>query len=382
MIKQAGTVVKRGQILRCGYTTGTCATAAAVAAAHALLCGENADKVLVTLPSGESLEIEVDDTVRVQGGVRCGVIKDAGDDPDVTHGIKISAEVCLITEQSVRIDGGKGVGRVTGPGLQCKPGEAAINPAPRRMITQNLKEMASKADYSGGFDVVISAQGGAKIAKNTFNPRLGIEGGISILGTTGIVEPMSESAIVETIKLEIDRRKQLYGGAVLLTPGNYGRDFCMRLYGFDIDSGVKYSNYLGETLDHLVFKGCSSAMIVGHIGKLVKVAGGVMNTHSSVADCRAEIIAAHAALAGVSRETVEQIMNSITTDVALSILDDNGITQSVCRSILNKIQYHLDMRTKGLVHTEVIVFGAERVLAVSPGAEEMIKTLKAQEKSV
>lgn len=363
-----GTIVKGGKEMRLGFTTGSSAAAAAKAAAVTLLSGKPQEMVKISTPSGKALLIEVLETSMEPGSVTCCVRKDAGDDPDVTDGILIFAQVKK-TDSGISIDGGKGIGRVTRPGLSCKVNEAAINPVPRDMIAAGLREIAGKFDYGGGFSVVISAPEGERIAQNTYNPRLGIVGGISILGTAGIVEPMSEAALVETIKVEIDSK--LAGGAtkLLVTPGNYGRDFARDALGLDIGAGIKSSNYIGETLDYAVYKGVKQMLLIGHAGKLVKLAAGVMNTHSRVADCRAEAVAAHAALHGADREQVRKLMACITVEEMDRLLVKWGLLRAVWQTLLVKIMEHIAQRTGGRCTVEVVVFThQEGILAQTNGA--------------
>lgn len=348
-------IVKHGRELRCGYTTGSCAAAAAKACAMMLLNEEVADVVIIDTPNGITLTLQVEDIVRQKEWVTCSISKDAGDDPDVTNGIKISARVERI-EEGIKIDGGTGVGRVTKEGLSCTVGEAAINPIPRQMIIEALKQTAQKYKYKGGFSVVISAENGEEIAKKTFNPRLGIVGGISILGTSGIVEPMSEKALIDTIRLEINSKTVRNSEYLLISPGNYGRDFALREFGLDIELGVKCSNFIGETIDYAVYKKVKNILLIGHAGKLCKIAGGIMNTHSRVADCRCEIFAAHAALAGASNKQIKQIMGAITTEQISELLQKFGLSRQVFESILKKIEYNLNQRAAFNCTIEVIIF--------------------------
>ena len=276
-------VLSGGKRLRCGYTTGSCAAAAAKAAAIALLAGEAPARVEIGTPEGVRLDLPVEGCVLGQGFARCAVRKDAGDDIDATDGALVCAEVRLGGEEIV-VDGGEGVGRVTRAGLEQPVGAAAINRVPRLMIAHEVRGALEERGCRAGAAVVISVPGGAEIAARTYNPRLGIEGGISILGTTGIVEPMSEKALVDTILLELD---SLYAGGqrtAFLCPGNYGADFARDTLGLDLEKAVKCSNFIGEALDHAVFRGFDDILLVGHAGKLAKLAAGVMNTHSSVAD--------------------------------------------------------------------------------------------------
>lgn len=367
-------IVKNGKLLKTGYTTGSCAAAAAKAGALMLLGDTEIEKVMLTLPSGDQIALEIEDIIRTDKEVICAVRKDAGDDPDVTHGIKIYAKVVKIKED-IQIDGGIGVGRVTKEGLACKIGEAAINPVPRRMIKYSLKEAATEYNYQGGFEVVISVPEGEVVAKNTFNARLGILGGISILGTTGIVEPMSEAAIIETIKLEINSKK--HQDILYLSPGNYGLEFARSKLGLDIDRAVKCSNYIGDTLDYSVYCGFRKILLVGHIGKLVKLAAGVMNTHSRTADCRNEIFAAHAALYSSDSDTIKEIMTATTTDEIHRILDRNDLCKRVYDSILDKILFQLNYRTKNEIQFELIIFSNENgILMQTNKVDEFITRVK------
>lgn len=345
--------------LRCGYTTGTCAALAAAGAARLLLSGEAPERLRLVTPGGIPVEVEPRCCDLENGTARCAVAKDGGDDTDVTHGRLIFASVTR-TDAGVTIDGGEGVGRVTKPGLDQPVGAAAINRAPRRMIAAAVEEVCAATGYGGGLSVVISVPDGAELARKTFNPMLGIEGGISILGTSGIVEPMSERAIVDTIAVEEHQAAVSGARHLLLTPGNYGLDF-LRAAGLD-DQGipcVKYSNFVGDALDIAVTEGFQSVLLVGHIGKLVKVAGGVMNTHSKWADCRRELFCAHAALCGGDRALCERLMDAVTTDGCVAALDGAGLREAVLKSLLAAIQTHLERRTAGALQVGAVVFSNE-----------------------
>lgn len=368
-------IVKNGKELRCGYTTGSCATAASSAAVEMLLSGKRVDIVKITLPSGGTAMFEIENINLSQNKVSCSVIKDAGDDPDVTDGIEINAEVSLC-ENGFMLLGGEGVGTVASEGLQCKVGEPAINPVPRKMIEQNVNLIFEKHSYKKGVSIKISAINGEEIAKHTFNSRLGIIGGISILGTTGVVEPMSEKALVDTIKVLIDKAKVKNAKTVLIAPGNYGRDYCINKLGFDIDIGIKFSNFIGETLDYLVYNGFERVLLVGHVGKLIKLAGGIMNTHSSIADCRMELLAVHSALCGADCSVVKRIMDAKTTDQAIAIIDKIGIIDTVFSSILEKIKFHINYRIKEKMQVEVIIFSAnDKMLIQTAGAQKLAEEI-------
>ena len=343
--------------LRCGYTTGTCAALAAQGAARLLLSGRTPETVSLTTPKGLTVEIEPaawymeDETAAV-----CAVVKDAGDDTDATDGITIAATVRHSDSPGVTVDGGPGVGRVTKPGLDQPVGAAAINSIPRRMIGEQVLAVCAEADYTGGLEVVISVPGGEEAAKRTFNPELGVEGGISILGTSGIVEPMSEQALVATIELEL-KQAAANSSRLILTPGNYGANF-LRARGWD-QLGVpivKCSNFIGEAVDSAAGMPFQQVLLVGHIGKLVKLAGGVMNTHSKYADCRAELFCAHAALCGAGGELCRSLMASATTDECIALLDTAGLRRPVLESLLSSAQIHLDRRVQGAYRIGAVLF--------------------------
>jgi cobalt-precorrin-5B (C1)-methyltransferase len=251
------------------------------------------------------------------------------------------------------------------------------------MIEENVSQTAAKFHYDGGFHITISAPGGEKIAKSTYNPRLGIVGGISILGTSGIVEPMSEAALIDTIKVEINSK--FAGGAdkLLITPGNYGRDFALNTFGLDLETGVKCSNYIGETLDYAVYKGFRQLLLIGHAGKLVKLAAGVMNTHSRVADCRSEVFATHAALAGAGAAQVKQLMESLTTEEMHRLLKSWGMSQVVWRSILAKMTARVNLRTGCRCQVEMVVFTiGDGILAQTENAAELAGEIRAMQAKV
>lgn len=378
-------VVKNQKKLALGYTTGSCAAAAAKAAAVALLTGEPVRQVRLMTPKGIELLLDVEDLTRAPDGVRCAVRKDAGDDPDITHGMCVYAAVRR-APHGIAIDGGEGVGRVTRPGLAQPAGTAAINPGPRRQIARALEETAAACGYTGGFSVEISIPHGAEVAARTFNPNLGIVGGLSVLGTSGIVEPMSEQALIDTIHLDIDARYAAGERTLLLCPGNYGEDFARDALGLDIARGVKCSNFLGEALDYAVYRGFGGVLLVGHAGKLIKLAAGVFQTHSAYADARQEVFAAHAALCGAAPETVRALMDAVTVDACLAVLQRAHMDRPVLDSISQAIQKHLTRRTAGKsgrpFAVEYVIFtNTYGVLMQTAGAEAGIRARWEQENS-
>ena len=364
--------------MRTGYTTGSCAAAAAKAAVCMLLSGEVIQQVRLMTPKGVELDLEVEQIQRRQHGVRCAVRKDSGDDPDVTNGIYVYAEVRKEPEPGIYLDGGEGIGRITKKGLEQPVGAAAINRVPRQMILEAVKEQSIRYGYQGGLSVIISAPEGKKLAAKTFNPRLGIENGISILGTSGIVEPMSEKALTDTIFLEMKMLKENGIDRCCVVPGNYGRDFLAEQLGVDTDQAVKCSNYIGETIDAAVNLEMRSLLLIGHIGTLIKVAAGVMNTHSRQADCRMEVLAAYAAAEGASAECVQAILSCITTTEALELLKEKGILSGVMERVMERIDFHLRHRAGGSLQVEAIVFSTEDgILGKTKRAEALLKKIRA-----
>ncbi|MDO4614467.1 MAG: cobalt-precorrin-5B (C(1))-methyltransferase CbiD [Lachnospiraceae bacterium] len=366
--------------LREGFTTGSCAAAAARAAAEMLLCGREADAVTIVTPAGKNFIAEVCDVRMEEGFVSCAVQKDSGDDPDITNGVFIYAEVRRIGRPEILITGGEGVGRVTKPGLDQPVGEAAINSVPRRMIRQNLTELLEKYAVSGGFSVCIRIPEGRRLAEQTFNPRLGIVGGISVLGTTGIVKPMSEEALVETIRTEI-RVKAAEGCEVLCAaPGNYGMHFLQSEYGFPEGQAVTASNYIYDTVCMAREAGFRKFLLVGHIGKLVKAAGGVKNTHSRYGDRRMEILAALSRpyLAGEDWKRCEKaLLDSVVTDDGIRILDEWGIREQVMRDMADQIRINLNDWADARMDCQTIVFSnVYGILAGTELAEEYLMKAK------
>ena len=369
-------VSKGSKKLRCGFTTGTCAAAASAGAARMLLSGKVIENITVITPSGNSVTVGLTDIKKENDYVSCAVQKDSGDDPDVTDKILVYSTVSY-EKSGITVDGGEGVGRVTKKGLKQQIGKAAINPVPRKMIEEQLKTAASDYSYDGGLKAVISVPMGIQIAKKTFNPRLGIEGGISILGTTGIVEPMSVQALIDTISVELDVRKAQNEEFIIVTPGNYGQDFLRDNLGIAVDKCVKCSNFIGDTIDMCIEKGFKSMLLVGHIGKLSKLGCTIYNTHSRYADGRMEAFALCAALCGAEREVLENILGCITTDAALEILKKEGIFDETIKMLEKRIDRSLKLRAKGSIEIGMITFSEEYgILCKTENADNMLEKLK------
>ncbi|WP_321974005.1 cobalt-precorrin-5B (C(1))-methyltransferase CbiD [Paratractidigestivibacter sp.] len=349
--------------LRCGYTTGSCAAMAAGAATTALLTGEFPDRARIKTPAGICVEADVLQAELLDGGARAvaAIRKDGGDDVDATDGMLVFAEVrrADAPDATVLVDGGPGVGRVTKPGLDQPVGNAAINSTPRSMIAEQVTCARNAAGERCALSVTVFAPEGERIGARTFNPHMGIEGGISILGTTGIVWPRSVAALIDSIKLEIRQNAALGHRGLVLMPGNYGKAFfdtTPELVGLP---HVEYANYLGEALDAAAAEGFERVLVVGHSGKLAKVAGGIMDTHSRTADCRCEIICAHAACAGANTAVCRELMSCSTTDACLDVLSRKGLLGAVCTSLMGAIAEHLSRRAAGAFEVEAIMFSKQ-----------------------
>ena len=386
--------------MRYGFTTGSCAAAAAKAAAYMLLSGRIKTEITIETPKGIPYTARILEISRSEREVSCAVKKDGGDDPDITSGALIFAKAAfdsahemsvttnnrrIIQENElprhaqVIIDGGQGVGRVTKPGLDQPVGNAAINHVPREMIEREVLQVCQVMDYRGTLFVEISVPEGEKLAEKTFNPRLGIVGGISILGTSGIVEPMSTQAILDTIRVELRQQRALGREEVVISPGNYGLDFLKNTYHYDLDKSVKCSNFIGLTIDMAVEEGFKRLLLAGHIGKLIKVAGGIMNTHSREADCRMELLTAFAVKCGVNAKDAGKILECVTTEEAVRILQECGKCREVMDYAMERILFYLDKRAQGKLAIECIMYANEfGALAKSKEAEAWF-TLLAQE---
>ena len=341
--------------LRLGYTTGSCAAGAAKAAARMLLGREEIRQIRLMTPKGIRLYLDLEEITRKDTYAECAVRKYSGDDPDITNGILVESRVERIRESAYLVEGGTGVGRVTKPGLNQPVGASAINRVPREMIRQELSDAAQETGYEGGLKAVISIPEGEKLAERTFNPRLGIEGGLSILGTSGRVEPMSEQALLDTIRLEMQVKYAEGKRYLILSPGNYGLDFLKQSYGIEETDVVKCSNFIGDSIDMAAETGYQGLVLVGHIGKLIKVAGGIMNTHSKWADCRMELFAAAALLAGLPEGKARAFLDCVTTDDALAQCtgEERGL---IMDAVMDKIEKYLSYRAPVEMETAAVVF--------------------------
>ncbi|MCR5101062.1 MAG: cobalt-precorrin-5B (C(1))-methyltransferase CbiD [Butyrivibrio sp.] len=369
-----------------GFTTGSCAAAGAKAATYMLLTGHTKNSIEIETPAGIKFNADIINIKISSTSVSCSVIKDGGDDPDVTTGSHITATVNLLKNNEeisentrekkpvITIDGGIGIGRVTLPGLDQPVGYAAINHVPREMIEKEVLEICSLTDFHGELLIEISCPEGIELADKTFNPRLGIVGGISILGTTGIVEPMSTKALLDTIKVELSMQRALGRKNICISPGNYGQEFLKKAYNFDLDKSVKCSNFIGDTLLMAIELGFEEVLIAGHIGKLIKVAGGIMNTHSHEADSRMEILASNCLRAGCDSSVARKILDCLNTEEALKIIDNAGLLQNTMKYVVDKIQFYLKFKTGGKIKTECILYSSEYgILAETENAVSFLK---------
>ena len=336
-------ITKGGKTMRCGYTTGSCATGAAIAATRMLLTGQVPEAVSLDTPKGIRLELEPLKPETGEGYAKCAIQKDSGDDPDITNGILIYAMAEKI-DAGVEIDGGEGVGRVTKEGLDQPVGAAAINSTPRRMITEGVEAVCTACGYGGGIRITISIPDGLALADKTFNPRIGIVGGISVIGTTGIVEPMSNAALVDTIKLELSVLSSAGATGVLLCPGNYGETFARETLGLDMRKQVSVSNFIGDGIEAAVSYGFKRILLVAHIGKLVKLGIGLHNTHSAYGDGRMETLIACALECGGDIELLREILGCVTTDAALEAIDSRGLLKSVMAVLGRRVQACLERK--------------------------------------
>ena len=366
--------------LRLGYTTGSCAAAAAKAAVAMLLKEEEITHVKLITPKGIELYLEVESTIRTADYVQCAVEKYSGDDPDVTDGMKVYAkaekiesflkeeeaeERCFEIKDHIVLAGGEGIGRVTKAGLEQQTGFPAVD------------EECRQYKYGGKIKITLSIPGGEKIAKKTFNPRLGIVGGLSVLGTTGIVEPMSEKALTDTIWLEMKMLKETGYDRCYVVPGNYGMDFLRKKLHVDTALSVKCSNYVGETIEDAKLLGMKGILLIGHIGKFIKLAAGVMNTHSRQADCRMEVLGVHAAMNGADAAVVREIMDCINTTEAMEILRRENLVKPVMESVMKRIEFFIENRAGEELEIGVILFSTEDgILGKSENADELLMKIQ------
>lgn len=348
-----------GKKLRKGFTTGTCATAATAAAISMILNQDIEEKVTVSTANGVEVTMNIKNPTFSETTASAAVEKDGGDDADATHGLLIYSTVTLLPDSTeIIIDGGEGVGRVTQKGLKCDVGMAAINPTPRAMIEKTARQLLGP---NCGAKIIISVPGGEETAKLTYNSRLGIVGGISILGTTGIVNPMSEESWKASITIELTMLYNQGYRSVVLAPGNYGEDFATNVLGIPPHRIVNMSNFVGHVLKEVQRIGFTRVLMVGHMGKFVKVAGGIFSTHSKDSDARMEIIMANLALLGAPVELLEKVDQCITTDAAGTLIEEYHY-EEVYQVLVDKMKFRSERllrNRKPEVSIDVVTFGTE-----------------------
>ncbi len=364
--------------LRCGYTTGSCAAAAAKAAAEMLVTGEAVSAVEIGTPKGIDLNLEVLEPMITENFAECAIKKDSGDDPDITNGILVFARVSRIPT-GVEIVGGTGIGVVTKAGLDQPVGESAINSVPRKIISSAVLEIAEMYDYHGGFHVEISVPDGEEIAKKTYNPRMGIEGGISIIGTSGIVEPMSNSALIDTIRVEAKMRRAEGYRNLLLTLGNYSENFIQKSMPLALEKSVKCSNFIGEAIDIALETGFERVLIIGHIGKLVKLGAGIMNTHSAQADGRMDVLVTCGVLAGADADCLKEIPDCATVDAALDILKKGGYMKKTLEILSQRAEYYLNAKVKSSIEIGAVMFSDKHGVTVKTSLADRLIDIISEE---
>jgi cobalt-precorrin-5B (C1)-methyltransferase len=355
-------VEKGGKRLRFGFTTGSCATGAAKAAATLLLAGEVLETVSIPTPKGWFLTLKVEHGILAGDEASCQIKKDGGDDPDSTHGLYIGARVKKTQSAEIRIMGGEGIGIVTKKGLDQPVGAHAINSVPRRMILEEVNQVAELVGYRGGLDVTLFVPKGEQQAHKTYNPRIGIQGGISIIGTTGIVEPMSEKALLDSLQVELNVIRQNGSSQVVVFPGNYGKQFASDHLNVSLENSIKIGNHFGEVLTMIADLKFDEVIFVGHIGKMVKLAGGIMNTHSHHSDARMEILAAYAGACGGKPSLIQDVLACATCDDALEQLEGAGIKRPVMEHIVERMEYHLRYKLGQEVAVKLVIFSNDHGL--------------------
>ncbi len=358
-------IYKNGKQLRYGYTTGACAAAATKAAVRMLVTGVKTNRIELMTPKGWLLNLDVVDINISSDKVSCAIVKDSGDDPDITNGMKIYSEVCYSNKTT--LTGGVGVGRVTKKGLSVAVGDYAINPVPRQMIFDAVEEAANGRQI----DVKVYMPEGVELAKKTFNPRLGIVDGLSIIGTTGIVEPMSEEAFKDSLKIELG---QLKDDVLVMAPGNYGRDYCVSK-GVDEKRIIKTSNFIGYMFERAVEQNKKKVLLAGHIGKLIKVAGGIFHTHSRVSDARMDLLTSYLVRSNAPYTDLHYVLGCNTTEEAVNYIVERNL-KDVFQLIVDSIKERLERYTFDQIEVEVVLFSLDQGwLSETKGAGALMEVL-------
>ena len=374
-----------GKKYRRGYTTGSCAAAASKAATHMLLTKNKIDKINIDTPKGIPLSLNVYNIELTENKAKCSIEKDGGDDIDATHSMHIYAEAELIdrtNDEDIIVEGGIGVGVVTKKGLSVEVGKPAINPVPMRMINSEVRKVIGEdfKDNLGknkSLKITICAPEGVEIAKKTFNPRLGIIGGISILGTTGIVEPMSDEGWKKSLSIELEMKKAQGLESIILVPGNHGEKFIKEKLNLDMKYVVRTSNFVGYMLKEAQRIGFKKILMVGHIGKYIKISAGIFNTHSKIADARSEILISNLAMMGAPYEFLKKIEGCVTAEAAVEVINESNYTDFY-DLISNKCKLKIDQYLLNEeIDVEVMIFSMDKtLLGKSDNADSLVEVFR------
>ena len=342
--------------LRTGFTTGTCATAASKAGILAIINQQSLNNVDVILPKRDKINIQINSCNFSKDNAQCSVIKDGGDDPDVTHGAEIFVDISLTdTIGSIEIDGGKGVGRVTKPGLGLEIGTAAINPTPKKMILENIQEVGEEVLGKNGIKIVVSVPTGEELAKKTDNPRIGILDGISILGTSGIVIPYSTASFAAAIRQQIDVVSSMNDEEVVLTTGGRSEDFAREIIKLPDHSFIQMGDFSGYTIQQCAKKSLKKAYVAGFIGKLAKMAAGVKQTHVKGGKVDMKFLSELAKRCNANSETIRKILGANTArNVQEIVIEDSvdGFFDEITKETCNQMRQHSEEK----IPVEVILF--------------------------
>jgi cobalt-precorrin-5B (C1)-methyltransferase len=354
------------RFLRYGITTGASAAAASKAAVLALV-SEPVERVIIPTPIGIRMEVPVKSSRKISDDTaEAVVVKDAGEDIDATNKMEITATIKLTDNGEVVIKSGKGIGKVTKPGLQVPIGEGAINPVPRSMITAAVKEALPAGK---GVEVTISAPEGESIAKKTLNPKLGIIGGVSILGTTGVVKPLSLEACRRSLVPQIDVALAHGYKRIVFVPGNIGEKIARQQFSVPEDAIVQTGDFMGYMLDKAVEKGVKEIILLGHSGKLVKLAANIFNTHHKVADARNEVIASYAGAVGADTKTINALLQSNTSDQATETLRDANLLEATYTKIAERVSQRVSDRVENKIKISIVIVSMDgKVLGMDQNA--------------
>lgn len=374
-----------GKKYRRGYTTGSCATGAAKAATHMLLTKSKINTINIDTPKGIPLTLKIENINMNDDYVECSIQKDGGDDIDATHTMHIYARAELVKKQGcedILVCGGDGIGVVTRKGLSVEVGKHAINPVPMKMIKSEVnKVIGSNIELIIGknisLKITIFAPRGSEIAKKTFNPRLGIVGGISILGTTGIVEPMSDEGWKKSLSIELQMKKEQGLDKIILVPGNHGEQFIRENLKLDMKYVIRTSNFIGYMLKEAQRMGYKKILMAGHIGKFIKISAGIFNTHSKIADARSEILVSNLALMRAPYEFLEKISECLTAEEAVEIID-NSDYKEFYDLVSNKCKFKVNQYLgDDEIEVEVMMFSMDKtLLGKSDNTEHLVEVFR------